>query len=112
MGGGGQNDAQNQEYSREDDSGAASDAVDDDAEEEHAEDLSDQVGIGQAGLYGAGDAIRVPMYFFESPCQVQFTVGREILRFAARHLNLQVGEQRFHVTNDLGVVSIAEQRHS
>nr|POE72040.1 hypothetical protein CFP56_11916 [Quercus suber] len=78
VGGRGQDDTEDEEQRREDDAGAPTDAIDEEAEEQHAEDLANQVGVREPGLDDLGHALLV-----------------------------QVAEQRFHVPDDLSIVAVA-----
>ena len=53
-------DAEDEEECCENYSRASPESVDGHAEKEHAEDFTDEVGIGEAGFYGGRDAVRIP----------------------------------------------------
>ena len=76
----GQDDTEDEEKGCEHDSRAAAQSIDGPAKEEHPKDFADEIGVGQAGLDLAGNAVLV-----------------------------QDGEERLHVTNDLSIVAIREQ---
>ncbi len=59
MSGSSQHDTQDKKECRKDDARSSANLVDKKAEEQHAEDLSNKIGVGQSGLDDAGHAIFV-----------------------------------------------------
>ena len=55
----GEHNTQDQKESCEHDARPSTDLVDEKAKEEHAEDLTDEIGVGQSGLDDAGHAVFV-----------------------------------------------------